>query len=425
MNERQHREFLKLAWRHGLFEGENSELTTEDGSHIEIITTGHPTPDGEAGFTNAQIDIIHAPDHRISLHGSIKIDPRSSHWREQGTMSHQRYDNVILHVVAHQDTILMRDNRRMPTLVIEPTHACGQLYDDLISSRVNCAQVCANLEPIHRHEILSRSMADRLHRKSGEIIELYRSCGSDWEQTAYVALIRSLGMGRTKEWYAALAMSLPIGHIRRCDGDCTRIQALLLGQAGVLNIGKQDPQTIILQDIYLHDRHELTLRPLSCDPTISGLRPTSHPTAQLLRISHVLTRLSKGGSLASQVIEAARTSIAALRTLLTPPISPDSGAVNISPQKIDLQIINFAIPFIVAYGRIHSHGELHDLAVELYESITAEDNTYTRHWAAHGVPSANAFDSQAIIQLATEFCSPKRCAECPLGTLQIVRSGRK
>jgi hypothetical protein len=38
-----------------------------------------------------------------------------------------------------------------------------------------------------------------------------------------------------------------------------------------------------------------------------------------------------------------------------------------------------------------------------------------RAWQAAGVRPRNAFESQALLQLATEYCAARRCAECPVG----------
>ena len=38
-----------------------------------------------------------------------------------------------------------------------------------------------------------------------------------------------------------------------------------------------------------------------------------------------------------------------------------------------------------------------------------------RLWAAAGAAPRNAFESQALLQLATEYCAAERCAECPVG----------
>ena len=67
---------------------------------------------------------------------------------------------------------------------------------------------------------------------------------------------------------------------------------------------------------------------------------------------------------------------------------------------------------------------LRDSALTLLERLPAEDNRYMRNWRNTGVMIRNAFESQALLQLATEYCPAKRCTECPVGRriLQSISS---
>ena len=56
-----------------------------------------------------------------------------------------------------------------------------------------------------------------------------------------------------------------------------------------------------------------------------------------------------------------------------------------------------------------------DSALSLLERLPSEDNRFMRAWSGEGVPIRNAFESQALLQLATEYCARTRCAECPVG----------
>lgn len=73
-----------------------------------------------------------------------------------------------------------------------------------------------------------------------------------------------------------------------------------------------------------------------------------------------------------------------------------------------------------AYGSYTGNERLRDSALTLLERLPAEDNRYMREWQSAGVRPRNAFESQALLQLATEYCAGKRCAECPVGR-RIVR----
>lgn len=74
-----------------------------------------------------------------------------------------------------------------------------------------------------------------------------------------------------------------------------------------------------------------------------------------------------------------------------------------------------------AYGRVTENERIRERAMDLLESIAAEDNRYMRRWAAYGAEPQSAFESQALLQLSTAYCDPKRCEECPAGR-RILRS---
>lgn len=59
-------------------------------------------------------------------------------------------------------------------------------------------------------------------------------------------------------------------------------------------------------------------------------------------------------------------------------------------------------------------------AFALLEAIPAEENRFMRRWRLYDLHPANAFQSQALLQLATEYCDRRRCAECPVGRRRLA-----
>ena len=77
--------------------------------------------------------------------------------------------------------------------------------------------------------------------------------------------------------------------------------------------------------------------------------------------------------------------------------------------------INLVSVLQFAYGSYTGREALRDSALTLLERLPAEDNRYMRGWHDAGLTPRSAFESQALLQLATEYCAAKRCAECPVG----------
>ena len=88
--------------------------------------------------------------------------------------------------------------------------------------------------------------------------------------------------------------------------------------------------------------------------------------------------------------------------------------------KANIIGINLVAVLQFAYGSYTGNERLRDSALTLLERLPAEDNRYMREWQSAGVRPRNAFESQALLQLAAEYCAEKRCAECPVGR-RIVR----
>jgi hypothetical protein len=56
-------------------------------------------------------------------------------------------------------------------------------------------------------------------------------------------------------------------------------------------------------------------------------------------------------------------------------------------------------------------------ALQLLEELPAESNTILQEWSTLGFSVKNAYQSQALIHLKTQWCDQKRCLECAIGNV--------
>ena len=112
------------------------------------------------------------------------------------------------------------------------------------------------------------------------------------------------------------------------------------------------------------------------------------------------------------------------RTHHIPGIASDEHPKRLGAFKANIIGINLVSVLQFAYGSVTGRETLRDSALTLLERLPAEDNRYMRNWRNTGVMIRNAFESQALLQLATEYCPAKRCTECPVGRriLQSISS---
>jgi hypothetical protein len=92
--------------------------------------------------------------------------------------------------------------------------------------------------------------------------------------------------------------------------------------------------------------------------------------------------------------------------------------------SIDNIIINTIAPVQFLYAHYHGKTMQQEHALQLLASVKAESNKYVSHWKDHNWKPANAAESQALLQLFTNYCTQKKCLECAIG-LNIIKGQKK
>lgn len=418
------KDLLILIWQNRLFKGGDLRFSTL--THYEVITPGLRVLGAVADFAHARLR-NRATGEVIT--GSVKVDVKSSDWRNQGTIDSPEMSGVMLHLVFERDTELFQCGFPILTCILKPS-------DTLIRCRermaAGCEQHFAGLDTLKRESMIERLYADRLERKSDEIISIAHSVSGDWEEVAYICLMRSMGFKLKKQTFEKLARSLPISYLLRHRARPILIEALLLGQAGYLEIEDADDYTADLQREFRALKAENALLAPALDWNATGVRSYSAPAISLARIAAII---SSDESLSERIIRC-RTAddlfgVFDIRIddywhTHYEPARPTEmrGLAELSAEKINLLIINFVVPFIAAYGTWFNMEHYTRYAIDLLEQIPAENNKYTRRWAAHGLTLRSAYVSQAIIELCTVYCEAAHCSRCPVGANQLVAAAR-
>ena len=78
-------------------------------------------------------------------------------------------------------------------------------------------------------------------------------------------------------------------------------------------------------------------------------------------------------------------------------------------------VINTIAPVLFAYANACGQTMLAEKAVRWLEETAAEENRITQEFLRLGISNKNAFDSQAVIELKTNYCEKLRCLECAVG----------
>jgi hypothetical protein len=414
-------DFLHYLWR--LKKINTHDLVTTDGKLINIVHFGTYNTDSGPDFFNAKIGI----DGTVWA-GNIEMHVFSSDWVRHRHQHDKAYENVILHVVYEHD---LKDHnslvQNIPTIELK-----GKIPKSYLDTYLHLMQSSAtipcsnNIRYIDHQKIEFWKYAlviERLQSKSEHIHTIFDQCGQDWESTLYVILARYFGSKVNTEPFEMVAKSLPLSYIFKNKNNRETIDALVFGQAGMLMADYKDDYFMALKKEYQHQQAKYMLSPIN--PVawkFSKMRPINFPTVRLAQFSALLYKVSY---LFSQIKES--ESPAEIKAILTSKpheywddhyrFGIESIHINkrISDDFIDLLIINAVAPVLYFYGKVNNEERFIEKSIQLLESVGSEVNNIVDEWKALGLKSKTGFDSQAMIQLKTKYCSNFKCLDCKIG----------
>lgn len=286
-----------------------------------------------------------------------------------------------------------------------------------------CGTYLARLDPLHRSDLVTRLLYDRLDRKYRTVGALWEESGRNWNQTFYAMLFRTLGDATNREAFLALARRVPYRAVLRERSSLHAVEAMLFGASGLLDGYRDDSYTLDLRRDFLYYARKYGIDPIPFSAwSLARIKPLNHP---VLRIAQLAAFLASNDFVMERLVECATPDdVARLfaaeaspywTTHYTPGAAGDGLPKRIGRTKSDLLGINLVAQLQYAYGAYTSSERLRERAIALLEAIPAEENRYMRRWRFYDLRPRSAFESQALLQLATEYCDRRRCAGCPVG----------
>ncbi|MFV0268083.1 MAG: DUF2851 family protein [Draconibacterium sp.] len=414
-------EFLQYVWENRLFD--SGALKTSTGEPIEIIHPGRKNTDSGPDFFNARIklgDTVWA--------GNIEIHVKASDWNKHLHQNDKAYDNVVLHVVETFDTEIARTNgETIPTLILTYPDYLRNNYQSLLDAKtwIACENRFHRIDPILLQLGFNRLMIGRLESKTEAILARLEQNNNDWNETFYQVLARSFGFKVNAVPFELLARSLPASLLTRHKNNQFQLEALLFGNSGLLN------HQLLGDDYYLKLREEYSflykkyeLRAIESHLwKFLRLRPVNFPP---VRISQLAALFHRSEALFSNIIEP--ESLSELYSLFRVRASEywdthynfnkpskSKQAKELGETSIQILIINVVIPFLFVYGEKQNKNHLKNRALEFLEQLPAEANSVVAKWAQLGINARSAFESQALLQLKSQYCEAKKCLNCQVG----------
>jgi len=413
-------DFLHHLWKFKKFDTLN--LKTFNGEEITIINVGQYLELAGPDFFNAQITIGNQ-----KWAGNVEIHLKSSDWYVHHHERDEAYENVILHVVWEHDTeIFRKNNSEIPVLelkkYVDPATIAN--YQSLISPKswIFCEKQLKEIDGFAINNWLERLFFERLERKSKPIFELLEQTNQDWEAVLFCLLAKNFGLNTNGEIFLKIAQSIPFSIIRKESFEVENLEALLLGNSGLLDPEKEDTYFKDLKFRYFYLLHKYQMEKSCIEPVqFFKHRPDNFPTirlSQLANLYHSQQNLfSKICALNSlkNIYEVFQVSASEywLNHYQFDKESPKKKKP-LSKSFIDLIVINTIIPLQFAYAKSQGKEISEDL-IRLLNEVSPEKNAIIDKFSVFGIKAKSAFETQSLLQLKNEYCNKSKCLKCAVG----------
>ncbi|AXY74480.1 DUF2851 family protein [Paraflavitalea soli] len=418
---------LQFIWQFQYFN--NKHLQLPGGESFDIVHPGLLNANQGPDFLAARIKMGDA-----LIIGPVELHIKTSGWYKHAHQFDHHYDKVILHVVWEDDM----DSSQSPIPVLSLRDRVSKLllqqYEDWMNNRwfIACEQQITQVSDITWLSWNERLLVERLQRKSAIVCELLQQNNQHWEETFWWLLARNFGIKVNAEAFEAVARSIPLTVLGKHKNRLLQLEALLLGQAGLLEKDYEDGYARQLKEAYQFYQAKYKLQKGPNTTLFLRMRPASFPT---IRLAQLAMLIHSSGHLFSKIKEI--ISVKDVKSLLDVTASAywDQHYTfdKISPAKPKKQgdsminniIINTVVPVLFAYGYLRQEQEYKDRALKWMEETAAEKNTIIQGFAQCGIKSRNAFESQALLELKNRYCDPKRCLDCAVGNGLLKGSSKQ
>jgi hypothetical protein len=481
-------QLLQFIWRYQYFY--RPQLHTEAGEPLLILSPGEHNTHQGPDFLNASIRI-----GNTFWAGTIELHIRTSDWKRHSHQKDKHYSNVILHVVWENDvpagaegTEPIGDSgmeadkigcahdaggsepvesngigdegmssgdgggsgliaeRNIPLLVLQDRIPKVLLskYEEWMNNRsfVACERQLPQIGQSTWSAWKQQLLEERLYRKALFIRDCLEQNQQHWEETTWWLLARNFGFPVNTASFEAVARSLPLRLLARHTDRVEQLEALLLGQAGLLegDFGEEYPLFLQKEFHYLRRKYRL---PVIHPPVLFlRMRPGNFPAIRLAQLAGLLSlstswwatvketdspeELNGGLDVSASLYWNTHYGLernSKATEWKVQPFNKPSRPKNLGVQMKESILINTWSPLLYAYGWLRGEPVLQQKALRWLAAVPAEKNALVAGWGRQGVYAKTAMDTQALLELKTRYCDPRKCLECAIGNFLLSEAG--
>ena len=368
--------------------------------------------------------------------GNVEIHQKGSDWFRHAHEKDTAYNNVILSVVGEADMEVYDSRGReidAITLVYD-----NRLWDEYVFMQgvpvePRCHRHLKQIDTARLDILFAGYAIERLERKCKDIQVMLRETKNDWEECFYRMLVRYWSGNVNADAFTQLAQNLSYKKVVRSSELLFRVEALLLGYAGLLSdVPGTDKYALGLREEYEYQAAKFQLKAMDASQwRFMRIRPTAFPTVRLALLASLMMRFN---FLLSRVLDASEVS--EIYDLLDVTASSywdthyklgmDSTkrVKKVGSNMKNVIIINALVPFLFVYGKERGEEQYCDKALRWLEELKAERNYVSEAWTRYGVRVNSALQSQALLQVKREYCDTHRCLHCKIGAEVFRQVGK-
>jgi hypothetical protein len=336
---------------------------------------------------------------------------------------HKNYSNIVLHVVWQDDmaldtsfyTLVLQE--RVPKLLLKKYEALM-----MSASFIPCQKSFSKAEGLVFMAWKERLLAGRLEQKAALFNAYLKQTGNHWEESFWWLIARNFGAAVNSTAFEKIAQTIPVAILAKVKPQLHQVEALLFGQAGLLDAAFAEayPQMLVREYRFLQAKYQL--KPAHAQVFFLRMRPASFPTVRLAQLAMLV---HKAQHLFTTLRET--NTVKDIRGLLDVTANDywhyhyifDEATTyrekKLGAEMVNNIIINTVVPAVYAYGYYHQQQAYKQKAAALLEAMPAEKNNITKGFVSLGAANTTAMDSQALIQLKNEYCNKRRCLDCAVG----------
>ena len=414
---------LQYIWQFQYFNTRN--LVTISGESLQVIHSGTYNTNQGPDFLNSKIKT-----GETTWAGNIEIHINASDWYSHQHSDDQNYNNIILHVVWKNDN---HPTLPFPTLELQPIVSSVLLgkYEELMQSAlfIPCQQHINKVPAITFIAWKERLLVERLQHKALYIENLLVQNNQHWEECFWWMLAKNFGIKINADSFEKIAQTIPVNILARHKGQVQQLEALLMGQAALLDKSFNDDYPNMLRREYIFLQKKYKLKKAHAPLYFLRMRPANFPT---IRLAQLAALIYESHQLFSVIKESKE--IDPIKQMLNVTANDYwhyhymfDGETTFRKKVLGVQmiqniLINTVVPMLYAYGYLNNNESFKNKALLWMEQVTAERNSITKGFQLSGVENKSAFDSQALIQLKNLYCNYKLCLQCAVGN-QVIKGG--